>query len=285
MMKKYKGFTLVELIIVMAILSILMAAIMQMFKPIRETYVDSTLYENQRTAQNGIIQYISESIRYSTDIGLYTNPSASSAVNDFAVAYCTANSIGASDQAAVTAYIQEHAEIIIIDNKNNFSFSDEDWNGRVIRRKLVETAPGSGAYKKITDSIYSETGGYGKGWRVAMGEAYYGDRNYTISLSDGLVIPGSNVTWQANDGIKITVASYSKAGKDNAGAVIEKGALVTTAGEVLCKNLYTGPHGVGNAGMFDITKCTNADSLPNFRTPTATGSVVYIVYLNEKVPV
>ena len=52
------------LIIVMAILTMLMAAIMQMFKPIRETYVDATLYENQRTVQNGVIQYISESVRY-----------------------------------------------------------------------------------------------------------------------------------------------------------------------------------------------------------------------------
>ena len=54
MKSKFKGFTLVELILVMAIMSILMLAIMNMFKPIREIYVDSTQYEAQRTAQNGV---------------------------------------------------------------------------------------------------------------------------------------------------------------------------------------------------------------------------------------
>ena len=72
MNKKFKGFTLIELIAVMAILVILMAAIMNMFKPIRETYVDATLYESQRTAQNGVVQYIAESVRYSHSLGLYT---------------------------------------------------------------------------------------------------------------------------------------------------------------------------------------------------------------------
>ena len=43
MKKKFKAFTLIELIIVMAIFGILMAGLMNFFSPIRETYVDSTL--------------------------------------------------------------------------------------------------------------------------------------------------------------------------------------------------------------------------------------------------
>ena len=64
MKRKLKAFTLIELIIVMAIFGILMAGLMNFFKPIRETYVDSTLYEKQRTAQNGIAEYLCESTKY-----------------------------------------------------------------------------------------------------------------------------------------------------------------------------------------------------------------------------
>ena len=70
-MKKIKGFTLIELIIVMAIMTILMAAIMQMMKPIRSTYLDSTFYESQRNTQNGMVQYLTESLRYATNLGIY----------------------------------------------------------------------------------------------------------------------------------------------------------------------------------------------------------------------
>ena len=100
-MRKLKGFTLLELIIVMAILTILMAAIMQMFKPIRETYVDATLYESQRAAQNGIITYIGESVRYSTDLAIYpkdklSKQSITGAVEEFTKAYLNANGVYAA---------------------------------------------------------------------------------------------------------------------------------------------------------------------------------------------
>lgn len=281
MKKLLKGFTLVELIIVMAILTILMTAILAMFKPVRSTYVDSTLYESQRTAQNGIVQYITESVRFSTDLGIYSKDqvtNASGAVNAFAAKYCTENGITvAADVTTATDYIKEHAEIIIIDNENAYAYKNEDWHGRIIRRKILETAPGAGSYKPITDGVYSESASpYGTGWRIALGSAYYGDRNYTVALEDG---DTSNADWKAVDGVKISVASYSKIGKDNTGAVIEKGALVTTNGEVLCKN-----QSVAN-GMFDTSKCTNAAASPAFKTQTATGTKVYIVFLNEKAPV
>lgn len=121
-MKKTKGFTLIELIIVMAILTILMAAIMQMFKPIRETYVDATLYENQRTVQNGVIQYISESVRYATDMGIYTKNNTSNvteAVNAFADAYIAANNI--VDIPAVPGPPHEPAKKLCGRHKRSYS--------------------------------------------------------------------------------------------------------------------------------------------------------------------
>ena len=132
-MKKIKGFTLVELIIVMAILAILMTAIIQLFKPIRDTYVDSTLYETQRTAQNGVVKYITESVRFSTDLGIYTNNKSSNvvkAVEDFAEAYLTAN--GADVNGTNIAEVKKYAEVIIIDNGTH-KYNNRDWKGRLLR--------------------------------------------------------------------------------------------------------------------------------------------------------
>jgi len=63
--KKLKAFTLVELIIVIVIMGILMTGIVQLFKPLRTTYSQATLHESVRTTHNGIIKYISETLKYS----------------------------------------------------------------------------------------------------------------------------------------------------------------------------------------------------------------------------
>lgn len=303
-MKKTKGFTLIELIIVMAILTILMAAIMQMFKPIRETYVDATLYENQRTVQNGVIQYISESVRYATDLGIYTKNNASDvtkAVDAFADAYIAANNIvnipaGANpttDPAKPYATntkeaIQRYAEVIVIDNDTDYTFNNADWNGRILRRKFIEetvSVPNpSGGTMNVTKpkKVSNDAENYIKTeeCRMALGASYYGDRNYTVAIkcgdptkfdSSGSLKSGE--TWEADDGIALSVASYSKI-QGSGASITEKGAYVETKGEVMCKNLAgASNHGIAKTGIFDISKFTSGSS-------TGSGTKVYIVYLN-----
>ncbi len=295
-MKKIKGFTLIELIIVMAILVILMAAIMQMFKPIRGTYVDATLYENQRSAQNGMIQYISESVRYATDLGIYTKNNTSDvtkAVDAFADEYIAKNHIvdipAGADPTTDPAKpyktntkeaIQRYAEVIIIDNDTKYTFNNvAGWQGRVLRRKFIDETVGSVTKpKKVSGNAedYTKT----EECRMALGASYYGDRNYTVAIKCGdptkLDASGNlktGETWKADDGIAISVASYSKIQRSGA-SVAEKGAYVTTAGEVMCKNLAgASNHGIAKAGIFDISKFTASSS-------TGSGTKVYIVFLN-----
>lgn len=270
-MKKFlKGFTLIELIVVMAILVILMAAIMQMFKPIRETYVDATLYENRRTAQNGIIQYISESVRYATDLGVYNDSDISSAVNKFATEYCKKNSSVTEDD------VKKAVEVIIIDNtKDKYIFDGHNHTGRVLRRS------------NIGSSTLSET--LGSGCRLALGAAYYGDNDYAIKLSKPYEDPtevenaikkknpsmsSSEVStavaneladWSGDEGIKVTVASTAKYGQrtlqgkeglvdSSTGEFNSK--LVTTEGLVVCPNLSR------SGGMFDVSKDAPAGGGP-----------------------
>lgn len=294
-MKRFiKGFTLIELIIVMAILTVLMAAIMQMFKPIRSTYIDATLYENQRTAQNGIVQYLAESIRYSTDLGLYTTDkagTAKAAVEEFTKAYLRANGVYSSSDVALPIYsgksvdpdyddkydktlekMQCNADVIIIDNVNTYVYNNASSQGRILRRKFIDD--GTGKNKKITDSEYANEKDSDKGWRLALGAPYYGEKNYTIAFDCG--DPEKSFptdTWTASDGISIQVTSASKIGRTPSGGLTEKGAVVTTAGGVLCKNQCTPIN-----GMFDISNFTKTSS-------TGTGTKVYIVYINEKVKI
>ncbi|MBD5144402.1 MAG: type II secretion system protein [Ruminococcus sp.] len=286
-MKKLKGFTLVELIIVMAILAILMASIMQMYKPIRETYVDATLYENQRTVQNGMIQYVSESVRYATNMGLYTSDkkgTVKDAVDAFADAYISANNIvdvvGGDAKATNTKEaIERCAEVIIFDYKTGYTYNNvSGWKGRILRRKFIpdssysSTDPAYKKYQKITNDAEDPT--KTSECRMALGDAYYGDRNYFMTLECGDPTKPAGDPWVARHGIKITVASSSKIGRVT-GGIAEKGSHVTTAGEVLCKNLSgASDHGVSKAGIFDIDNFNDA-------VLTAGGSTkVYIVYLN-----
>ncbi|MDE5577367.1 MAG: type II secretion system GspH family protein, partial [Oscillospiraceae bacterium] len=197
MMKKIlKGFTLMELIIVMAILTILMAAIMRMFKPIRETYVDSTLYENQRTVQNGIIQYVNESLRYATDVGIYNTPDKSSmqqAVEEFADAYCHKNS------SANKSTVMNEAEVIIIDNEKTYTFNGKKCTGRLLRRNNV----GDASWNESTNT------------RLALGAAYYGENSYAIKITQPIETTDAvaALDWRADEGIKMTVASTASYGQ------------------------------------------------------------------------
>lgn len=299
MKSKLKGFTLVELVVVMALISILMVAIMNMFKPIRETYVDSTQYEAQRTAQNGVVQYVTESLRYATDLGIYNKDvsSAQNAVELFAKEYC--KNVGilekkpdgtydlispytAADQTKVTDEIKKYAEVLIIDNKTGH-YTKGHW-GRLIRRKVnmdpsSATAVGSDPTINIGDAgIINPTSA--KEWRTALGEAYYGENTYQINIliNDD---DGNNVS---DDGmLNVAVIStrngkrdISNAGKENTVTGVNdtfKGSGQVTRGGVLCRNLVSNNNGVKKSGVFDFQNYTGSSNGINVRT--------YIIFLNN----
>lgn len=294
MKKILRGFTLIELIIVMAILVILMGSIMMMFRPIRETYVDATLYESRRTAQNGVIQYITESVRYSTDLGMYTKgdvSGVSDAVEKFTDAYLEANGVKTTDadystkKATLLEKMQRNAEVIIIDNSDKvYSYNGYWVTGRILRRKFIKESDGV-TNKKITDSAYTGEKSTDDGWRIALGNAYYGQSDYAITFK--ITQDASTKKGTAADGIKVTVASkqrygirslqkdagevYDAAGDTDGDKVNDK--IVTTSGMVLCKNQCAPIN-----GMFDTTKYNTANA-------SGVGTKVYIVFINDKIEI
>lgn len=274
MKSKLKGFTLVELIVVMAIMSLLMLGIMQMFKPIRTIYVDSTQYEAQRTAQSGVVQYITESVRYATDIGIYDETAASTAsdaVDAFATAYCTANSIDSTKETDVKEAIKKNAEVIIIDNKTKHY--SKDYTGRLIRRKVDGTDNSVGSPSFIgTNNIVDTT----SKWRTALGEAYYGENTYYITFdtsgsANGMLIV--NVASTRNGKRDISQLHYEQDPADPTNSIfVDESIKVTnniTRGGVLCRNLVGSTNnGVNKVGIYDIDY--TASSSQN----------AYIVFLN-----
>lgn len=273
-MKKMKGFTLLELIIVMAILSILMTAVIRMFKPIRETYVDATMVEAQRTAQNGIVQYISESVRFSTDLGIYNysgSGSVTKAVEDFASVYLPANGVQLTDSnyASNVTELKKYAEVIIIDN-GEYNFNHRtDYTGRLLRRKVKKDASGN----VLPMTTNAEIAGTDE-CRIALGGAYYGDSSYSIKLWDP---DTANAGWTADEGIKITVKSqienHMRSYTDGAGNKQYATTSPTNTGLVVCRNQCSPINGI-----FDTTKYTEGNAL-------VPDSKVYIVFLNNKIDI
>lgn len=278
MKRKLNGFTLVELIVVMAIMSILMLAVMNMFQPIRNTYVDTTQFLAQRTAQNGVVQYITESIRYATDMGVYNDvSSAQDAAKAFAEAYCDANGYNKADINNLQK-IYKHAEIIIIDNKT--THYSKNHTGRLIRRKVNGTSfsiPEPSLKAASTDD-----------WRIALGEGYYGENTYYITLDTSE--SGSGMFTVSVASTRNSKRDISRAGKENiiAGAdggdyntgtdtatiqtKINNNKIAVTRGGVLCRNLVNSSgYGVNKAGIYDA----------QYSNVNANSKNAYIVFVNK----
>lgn len=212
-MKKIKGFTLIELIIVMAILTILMAGILNMMKPIRATFLDSTLYESQRTTQNGVIKYITENTRYATNLGIYNENAGSGGVADAVTKFKTAT--GVTDSTTIN--------IITIDNTDTYSFNSHDVKGRLLRSRVTTNA---------ADTLANAaTIGTGEGFaRLVLGESYYGPYTYSIDVVANATDKSLHVSVSS-----LLTTNLNNAGGDTGNVVTKK--HVMTDGEVVCLNL------------------------------------------------
>ncbi|MGN1304928.1 MAG: type II secretion system protein [Oscillospiraceae bacterium] len=262
MKKILKGFTLIELIIVMAVMSILMLGIMRMMDPIRTTYVDSTYYESQRTTQNGISTYIGESLRYATKLGIYTGTSSS----DLATAVANFKS-----KSGYNAAVDGDINFIVIDNTTEYIYRNEKVHGRVLRNKKGSE---------------TET-------RMALGAAFYGSYNYSINLkATGISEKHENksnkalITGYKCSGFNITVSSLLPSSLNKAkakGQVIKTEEItsyecVMTEGEATCRNLSEPINGWSNVM---VSGGTVKDSVYELDS-TKQGRNIYIVFTLPK---
>lgn len=256
MKKKFlKGFTLVELIVVMAIMVILMAALMHMMKPIRSTFVDSTYYESERNTQSGISRYISESIRYATNLGIYTDGKSNSSAGPGDLS--SVNSVtDAIKQFKIDTGVTDESKIniITIDNKTAYTYNNATYYGRLVRSKDV---PASGSFTSNAAVAGTSEG------RLALGDAYYGKNTYSINIT-----PTTN-------GVSITISSIlsdslkekSATDKDLSISEVSGSKLVSTQADICCYNIDSSKTSIG--GKFS----TNYAG-----TTTTSGVNTYIIF-------
>lgn len=69
--KLLKGFTLIELIIVMALFSILMVMVMSVIKPISDLFSDSKQFVTDTTVADQIGKFITKNIQYSSNVYIF----------------------------------------------------------------------------------------------------------------------------------------------------------------------------------------------------------------------
>lgn len=187
-LKKLKGFTLIELIVVMAILVSLLTAILQLMDPVKEAYRDSTIYEQQRTVENGIISYIAESTRYAKAISIIdegvgidtdNNGSLDSHPNNLQAA---ANYFINKNNLQVSDY--KNIEVIVIDRSTKFQYKGKDVQGRLVRIRGLGnsslTVPSWGA--TVSEADLESSAWNTKACYMAMGPDYYGDMSFDIVL-------------------------------------------------------------------------------------------------------
>lgn len=68
MKKRFKGFTLIELIIVMAIFSVIMFAAFQLMPPVGKQFTNTAQYEGARATLDNVKRYLDGTIRYADKV-------------------------------------------------------------------------------------------------------------------------------------------------------------------------------------------------------------------------
>ncbi len=210
--KKLKAFTLVELIVSIAIFGIIMAAVVRLMDPINDIAKSSGARSNQKTVENAIVSYIGENIRYATNLGIYSGKSsASDAIDDF---FNQSSSI-----LNVDGTVADNSDA----NKKNVNVIAFTWDGG-----------GSGLYDSTDTGIYyqgrlfrslsgnatqgfanamADTDSYGadgtKGYYMGLGKAFYGAADYSLTVTtdgDGVELKCYS-TYYYNTTVKDTLYS------------------------------------------------------------------------------
>ena len=176
--KKLKGFTLVELIIVIGLMSVLMVMVGLILKPISQVFSDTASYTKDRQVMDGIAQYLDESIKYADNIiVIYDKDYMTLKDSDFGAYIATLMnkdyiSMSTADKEAYSKRIQGIA--IINDCSGNCtSLAD------VYDIDDFENNSGIQQMGRVYKSAYID--GARKEWLVG-GEAFYGDSSYFINI-------------------------------------------------------------------------------------------------------
>lgn len=145
-MKKLKGFTLIELIIVLAIFSVILALVMSFIDPVSKIMKKVSIKERTAAYVDNITEYVDNSIHYSKFMRVYEG------------GYCDVDS--STGYAMPAVYTDDEAKIVksMVDDiyKNAVNDADESITGRVRVLKFINTpVDGCPQTGQIYESVYS----------------------------------------------------------------------------------------------------------------------------------
>lgn len=172
---KVKGFTLIELIIVIAIFGIIMAGALNMFQPSRTLFNKSFSEESMVSGATQINKYLEESLKYANAVRITENKPDDAAlkalVNDV-----YRDKLIVKDKNGNVEPAKGHIYVLEVNN-----LPDSKDNTGVIRKWSYSYTAG-GHFKDDGSAKNPEiTAGPDKG-EYAVNAAAYNDFNYTISL-------------------------------------------------------------------------------------------------------
>ncbi|MDR0943196.1 MAG: prepilin-type N-terminal cleavage/methylation domain-containing protein [Ruminococcus sp.] len=234
MKKILKAFTLIELVIVMAIMTILLAGILQLFAPVRVAYAETAALESKRANCNSITKYMTESLRYAQFIGVYqagvtgadTETKAADAANKL-FGSITANAATLKLSAADLTAIESKIQVIVIDysESTETTYQGQEYSGRLFRYK--NTSPAN--------------------FHMSFGKAYYGNNDF-----------GINVKLISNS--ELSVVASTQGFNNGGGEVDASNEIVTTSGSVLLGNFVSGAGGKFYSVPTDDAKKADGDA-------------------------
>lgn len=255
MPKKLKGFTLIELIIVIALFSMIMFGAMAMLGPVSKQFSSTAKFESVRANLDNTRLYVEGKLRYADRIHIYSNYNAlpANAVTDFSNMYWlnghTDSSSGLTyDRAAIDSSLS-NIRIYVMEIHND----DASYKGKISLR----------AYEKNGTEVTSAYKNF------AVNKAYYEDYGFDINFgepidvnSDG-VIDSSDYDADGNvqydkfslGDFSVTIDSYKKT--NSVATPYEKTNFSSTATFALA-NVYKG--GIQS----DLFYCMKSDGTNNF---------------------
>lgn len=207
MKKLIKGFTLIEMIVVMAILGILMSALMNFYRPVRQTFVDSTMIEDMRTTQNGILTYLTESVRYAENLIIYDDGAR---VTNSSGTVKTIDSPKAAyemfiDQNSITSdKSKERIQVIVINRSDGYTNTGthvgsrkDGYGGRLITNILRVREKDTDPLKITAENFPTAGGMLSSDTFMVLGGGYYGHSDYAIFIDKSKTWP--NGTYGSSD--------------------------------------------------------------------------------------